>query len=78
MEDVATGGAGLAFVTYPEAIAMLPIPQLWGLLFYVMLFLLGISGVVSVASLLIEASLGLMFHFLTVCSTGGHNVVLAG
>ncbi|KAH8355836.1 hypothetical protein KR200_010722 [Drosophila serrata] len=42
--DVATGGAGLAFVTYPEAITRMPVPQLWGLLFYVMLFLLGIDS----------------------------------
>ncbi|KAH8249666.1 hypothetical protein KR032_011272 [Drosophila birchii] len=43
--DVATGGASLAFITYPEAISMLPVPQFWGLLFYVMLFLLGIDSV---------------------------------
>ncbi|XP_017115970.1 sodium- and chloride-dependent glycine transporter 1 [Drosophila elegans] len=45
VEDVATGGAGLAFVTYPEAIAMLPVPQLWALMFFAMLFLLGIDSV---------------------------------
>ncbi|EDV59240.1 sodium- and chloride-dependent glycine transporter 1 [Drosophila erecta] len=45
VETVATGGAGLAFVTYPEAIAMLPIPQLWALMFFFMLFLLGIDSV---------------------------------
>ncbi|XP_044315847.1 sodium- and chloride-dependent glycine transporter 1 isoform X2 [Drosophila rhopaloa] len=45
VESVATGGAGLAFVTYPEAIAMLPVPQLWALMFFCMLFLLGIDSV---------------------------------
>ncbi|XP_016998137.2 sodium- and chloride-dependent glycine transporter 1 isoform X1 [Drosophila takahashii] len=45
VETVATGGAGLAFVTYPEAIALLPIPQLWALMFFLMLFLLGIDSV---------------------------------
>ncbi|KAH8333629.1 hypothetical protein KR059_001591 [Drosophila kikkawai] len=45
VEDVTTGGASLAFITYPEAITKMPIPQLWGLLFYVMLFLLGIDTV---------------------------------
>ncbi|XP_033159892.1 sodium- and chloride-dependent glycine transporter 1 [Drosophila mauritiana] len=45
VESVATGGAGLAFVTYPEAIALLPVPQLWALMFFFMLFLLGIDSV---------------------------------
>ncbi|KAH8378508.1 hypothetical protein KR093_011746, partial [Drosophila rubida] len=45
VETVATSGAGLAFVTYPQAISMLPCPQLWGVLFFIMLFLLGIDSV---------------------------------
>ncbi|KAL7741144.1 hypothetical protein ACLKA6_018170 [Drosophila palustris] len=42
---VATSGAGLAFVTYPQAIALLPLPQLWGFMFFIMLFILGIDSV---------------------------------
>lgn len=48
VDRVAAGGPGLAFITYPEAIAMMPWPNLWAVLFFCMLFLLGIDTSVSV------------------------------
>lgn len=44
ISKVAKGGQGLAFVTYPEALAKLPVPQLWSVLFFFMLFLLAIDS----------------------------------
>ncbi|XP_035760171.1 sodium- and chloride-dependent betaine transporter-like, partial [Neolamprologus brichardi] len=34
---------GLAFIAYPQAVAMMPQPQLWSICFFVMLILLGLD-----------------------------------
>eukprot|EP00106_Octopus_bimaculoides_P019363 XP_014786805.1 PREDICTED: sodium- and chloride-dependent glycine transporter 2-like [Octopus bimaculoides] len=44
IENLAKGGFELAFVVYPEALARLPIPQLWSILFFFMLFILGLDS----------------------------------
>ena len=44
IEQVADAGQGLAFVVYPTALAKLPLPWLWSVLFFFMLFFLGLDS----------------------------------
>jgi len=41
---VSCTGPGLAFVAYPQALSLMPLSQLWTVLFFFMLFLLGIGS----------------------------------
>ncbi|CAG06374.1 unnamed protein product, partial [Tetraodon nigroviridis] len=43
ISDVAESGPGLAFIAYPQAIAMMPLPQLWSVCFFIMIILLGLD-----------------------------------
>lgn len=36
-------GPGLAFIAYPQAVAMMPLPRVWSVSFFIMLFLLGLD-----------------------------------
>jgi len=45
--DVLKGGPGLAFVTYPEIINNLPLPRVFGILFFLMLLTLAVDSAFS-------------------------------
>ncbi|XP_050406476.1 sodium- and chloride-dependent GABA transporter 1 isoform X1 [Patella vulgata] len=44
VEDIVNTGPGLAFITYPEALSQLPLPQLWAVLFFLMLLFVSIDS----------------------------------
>ena len=44
VEEVATGGPGLAFIVYPEAISRMPAPVLWAIGFFIMMATLGFGS----------------------------------
>lgn len=44
IDQVASSGPGLSFITYPEAVLLMPLPQLWAVLFFVMMLILGLGS----------------------------------
>ncbi len=47
VENVIQHGPGLVFVTYPQAISMMPFAPFWAIIFFFMLFTLGIDSTVN-------------------------------
>ncbi|XP_064629997.1 sodium- and chloride-dependent glycine transporter 1-like isoform X2 [Lineus longissimus] len=44
VEDVITSGPGLAFIAYPEALAKLPFAPAWSVIFFIMLYTIGLDS----------------------------------
>jgi len=53
--QVVEGGFGLAFVAYPEAISNLPAPTVWAILFFLMLFTLGLDSQFTILETVVTA-----------------------
>ena len=49
LDEVVGAGVGLAFVTIPEAINLLPAPKLFGFLFFLCLVFAGMSSMISIS-----------------------------
>ncbi|XP_041804536.1 sodium- and chloride-dependent GABA transporter 2-like [Chelmon rostratus] len=63
---VAESGPGLAFIAYPRAVAMMPLPQLWAVFFFMMIIFLGLdSQFVSLEGLVTSISDMYPSFFLT-------------
>lgn len=73
VSSVATGGPSLAFITYPEAIGMLPFPQFWAIIFFLMLFFLGLDSCVCPKYLQIAPISCFFLIFNSVCSTRSYH-----
>lgn len=44
IDQVVATGPGLAFIVYPKAISLMPLPHFWAITFFFMIFLLGIDS----------------------------------
>ncbi|XP_060066194.1 sodium- and chloride-dependent glycine transporter 1-like [Ylistrum balloti] len=64
VEDVATGGSGLAFVVYPEAISNMPAPTVWAVLFFFMLLVIGFSSQFSIMECVMSSFIDEYAHIL--------------
>lgn len=44
VKELSAGGPGLSFIAYPAALAMMPFPQVWSVLFFIMMVMLGLDS----------------------------------
>ncbi|KAM4728028.1 sodium- and chloride-dependent betaine transporter-like [Anableps anableps] len=44
ISTVADSGPGLAFIAYPQAVTMMPLPQIWAVFFFLMIIFLGLDS----------------------------------
>ncbi|XP_071534342.1 sodium-dependent proline transporter-like [Panulirus ornatus] len=47
VEKVTSAGPALVFITYPEALSLMPFSPLWAVLFFLMIFFLGIDSMIA-------------------------------
>lgn len=71
--SVVQPGPGLAFIAYPEAVLLMPMPHLWAILFFLMMFILGMGsqfgGIEAICTAVIDQWPHLREHHWRVCTT---------
>ncbi|XP_043599054.1 sodium-dependent nutrient amino acid transporter 1-like isoform X1 [Bombus pyrosoma] len=77
IDNVVKSGAGLAFISYPDAIAKFTfVPQFFAVLFFVMMFVLGVGSIVGMVSGVVSClkeklpNMEIWKIVLSVCSMG--------
>lgn len=55
IEDVITDGPGLIFIVYPQALARMPAPQMWSVLFFFMLLCLGLNSQFAIVEVVVTS-----------------------
>jgi len=60
IDNLIQEGPALVFIVYPEAISHMPVPQLWSVLFFLMLVTLGLDSMFIVVEVIITS---IMDHF---------------
>ncbi|XP_071088598.1 sodium- and chloride-dependent GABA transporter 1-like [Haliotis cracherodii] len=58
--DVITSGPGIGFIVYPEAVALLPLPQLWSIFFFITMLMMVVDSMFGY----VETALGCMDDLL--------------
>ncbi len=91
ISEVAGGGVGLAFITLPTAINLMPMPVFFGVLFFLALMFAGLSSMISITEAVVSAIIdklamprrqaatlvcGVGFIISTVFTTGGGLLLL--
>lgn len=55
IDQVVRGGSGLTFIAYPTALSMMPYARIWAVVFFIMLFMLGVDGEFAILESIITA-----------------------
>ncbi|XP_071091398.1 sodium- and chloride-dependent glycine transporter 2-like [Haliotis cracherodii] len=58
--DVVTSGPGIGFIVYPEAVALLPLPQLWSVFFFITVLMIAVDSMLGH----VETAIGCMEDLL--------------